>query len=181
MQSTQSSQHTAPATAFPVIKLTQASVEHLCSIPLIVPYSVHLNDATHSIMASEMHFLDIKMTDTGVDDVDDVEDIECIDDVSDIEDATESNPIKYEHAAALQRTIHTHQLPPNLTNIQLKALSARMRTCERSALSCSVLYVCVSCVMANQQTICRKGRAFPTRGQCKRDLDSNTLLCSVCQ
>ena len=172
-----------------MIKLTQASVEHLCSIPLIVPYSVHLNDATHSIMASEMHFLDIKMTDT-VDDVEDIEctedieDTECMNDVSDIEDATgskDSKPIKYEHAAALQRTIHTHQLPPNLTNIQLKALSARMRTCERSALSCSILYVCVSCVMANQQTICRKGRAFPTRGQCKRDLDSNTLLCSVCQ
>ncbi len=82
---------------------------------------------------------------------------------------------------ALQRTIHAHQLPPNLTQLQLGALSDRMRICERSALSCNVLYVCVSCVMANQQTICRKGRAFPTRGQCKYDFDTDSLLCSVCQ
>jgi hypothetical protein len=81
----------------------------------------------------------------------------------------------------MQRTIHAHQLPPNLTQLQFSALSARMRVCERSALSGSVIYVCISCVMANQQTICRKGKAFPTRGQCKLDLDSESLICSVCQ
>ena len=81
----------------------------------------------------------------------------------------------------MQRTVYTHQLPPNLTKLQLSALSKRMRVCERSALSGSILYVCISCVMANQQTICRKGKAFPTRGHCKFNLDTDTHTCSVCQ
>ena len=89
--------------------------------------------------------------------------------------------IKHEQAVVMQRTVHTHQLPPNLTKLQLKGLSARMRICERSALSGSVLYVCIACVLANQQTICRKGKTFPTRGQCKYDFDSQSLVCSVCQ
>ena len=94
---------------------------------------------------------------------------------------TQEEFIKHEQAVIMQRTIHTHQLPPNLTKLQFSALSARMRVCERSALSGSVIYVCISCIMANQQTICRKGKAFPTRGQCKFDLDSESLICSVCQ
>lgn len=87
----------------------------------------------------------------------------------------------HEPAVIMQHTVYTHQLPPNLTKLQLSGLSARMRVCERSALSGSVLYVCISCVLANQQTICRKGKSFPTRGQCKYDFDSQSLICSVCQ
>lgn len=138
------------ADQFPVMKL-HADLDRLSNIPFIVPYSVHLDDPTHCIMASEMAFLGL------------------------------NSDFKNEQAVAMQRTIHTHQLPPNLTQLQLSALSARMRTCERSALSCSTLYVCVACIMANQQTICRKGKAFPTRGQCKFDIDTESLLCSVCQ
>lgn len=143
---------------FPVVKLPSSAVDCLAEIPFVVPYSIHLDDPTHCIMASEMAFLGI----------------------------SNQAEIKHEQAVALQRTIHTHQLPPNLTQLQLGALSDRMRICERSALSCTILYVCVSCVMANQQTICRKGKAFPTRGQCKYDFDSkttqsNSLICSVCQ
>jgi hypothetical protein len=149
-----SRQRTKPQDQFPVLKLQD--IDSLSQIPFIVPYSIHLDDPTHCIMASEMAFLGLS-------------------------NLNDSNHQKNEQAVAMQRTIHAHQLPPNLTRLQLNTLSARMRICERSALSCSILYVCVSCVMANQQTICRKGKAFPTRGQCKFDLDSETLLCSVCQ
>jgi hypothetical protein len=124
----------------------------ILEIPYIVPYA-HSEDYTNCIMASEMAFLGFK----------------------------NSKDSFFYNAVATQRTIHTHQLPPSLAKLQLKALSDRMRVCERSALSGSILYVCVSCVMANQQTICRKGRAFPTRGQCKYDLKSEDLVCSICQ
>ncbi len=80
---------------------------------------------------------------------------------------------KFLHAVALQRTINIHQLPPNLTLLQLQALSKRIMICERSALSSSILYVCASCIMANQG---KKGR-----GQCKYDLESEELICSICQ
>lgn len=155
---------------FPVVKLPASAVDRLAEIPYVVPYSVHLDDPTHCIMASEMAFLGISTLSSSSDNS---------------KDSTKESEIKHEQAVALQRTIHAHQLPPNLAQLQLGALSDRMRICERSALSCTVLYVCVSCVMANQQTICRKGRAFPTRGQCKYDFGSEThtssLLCSVCQ
>lgn len=141
---------------FPVMKLHANSMDRLADIPFIVPYSVHLDDPTHCIMASEMVFLGYEIQ-------------------------IDNQESSAKQAVAMQRTIHTHQLPPNLTNLQLRALSARMRVCERSALSCSVIYACVTCIMANQQTICRKGKAFPTRGQCKFDVDTESLLCSVCQ
>ena len=152
-----SRQRTRQPDQFPVVKLPPASTDSLVNIPFIVPYLIHTEDPTNCIMASEMAFLDSQ----------------------NLETASPNPNIK--QAVAMQRAVHTHQLPPNLTRLQLHALSARMRVCERSALSGSVLYVCISCVMANQQTICRKGRAFPTRGQCKFDLNTDSLLCSVCQ
>jgi hypothetical protein len=125
-------------TLFPAVKLPAAAVDCLAEIPFVVPYPIHLDDPTHRIMASEMAFL-------GIPNITPI-----------ISPSEKKIEIKHEHAAALQRTIHAHQLPPNLTRLQLGALSDRMRICERSALSCNVLYVCVSCVMANQQTICRQ-------------------------
>jgi hypothetical protein len=203
---------------FPVVKLPPASTYHLPDIPFIVPYSIHLDDPTNCIMASEMTFLGLldesKFTTQTPEDHASHPDNkphtnsedQFLDDYkldhphhekvenrgANVAKTTPKPPkigkinssedsIKYEQAVAMQRTLHIHQLPPNLAKLQLSALSARMRVCERSALSGSVLYVCIACVMANQQTICRKGRAFPTRGQCKLDLDSNSLLCSVCQ
>ena len=180
------------AEQFPIVKHCLDTVD----LPFIVPYAIHTEDPTSCIMASEMAFLgpnypiypdrtdptprpvrpperkpheenDLSTRPTGLTKL-----------------GLTKPPTKAPNllnAVAVQRTIHTHQLPPNLTDLQLRALSSSMRVCERSALSGSVLYVCVSCVMANQQTICRKGRAFPTRGQCKYDLNSEDLVCSVCQ
>jgi hypothetical protein len=255
---------------FPVIKLNPSFADHLQDIPFIVPYSVHLEDSTNCIMASEMAFLGLSasaspsglnqeikptsgLTSEGlsvkfnenknqnalIDLAPQIDECQCAMDCSigSFSSAAESgiaviapevdtmklkgfnsshhtggrksthatgpsgpgpksarplksskqshgiqdNLINHEQAVVMQRTVHTHQLPPNLTKLQLSALSARMRVCERSALSGSVLYVCISCVLANQQTICRKGKAFPTRGQCKYDFDSQSLICSVCQ
>ena len=216
-----SRQRTRQPDQFPVVKLSPQDTQRLCHIPFIVPYSIHNEDQTNCIMASEMAFLGLDTLDglrnhnSGtrpiVDHTDFTSKISsdstsifssnstltfspnstsnststtlnstsgCI---TDSTADSNSSTIKHEQAVAMQRTVHIHQLPPNLTDIQLRALSSRMKLCERSALSCSVLYVCISCIMANQQTICRKGRAFPTRGQCKLDLDTDTLLCSVCQ
>ena len=166
-----SRQRTRQPDQFPVVKLPPASVNRLLSIPFIVPYLIHAEDPTNCIMASEMAFLGHDLQSIENDQISDPKSTDAI---------PKLNP-QLKQAVAMQRAVHTHQLPPNLTRLQLSALSARMRVCERSALSGSVLYVCISCVMANQQTICRKGQAFPTRGQCKFDLNTDSLLCSVCQ
>ena len=137
-----------------LVRLSAAELKNLPQLPVIVPYSIHLEDSTHCIMAGELRFLGLL-----------------------------SNGLKHEHAVALQRAVHTSPLPPNLTQLQIKALSAHIRTCERSALSGSVLYACMHCIMGGQQAIHRKNsnKAFPTRGQCKLDLSINDLVCSVCQ
>jgi hypothetical protein len=214
---------------FPVVKLPLASTDCLPEIPYIIPYSIHLEDPTNCIMASEMAFLGLLdehtpirsnltakqeiqphetpiesqqsnisqpsqqvqqiqhsgLNSTTTEHHSKTEHTKTSKNVSKNHKATKNNAsedsLRYEDAVAMQRTLHIHQLPPNLTKLQLSALSARMRICERSALSGSIIYVCIACVMANQQTICRKGKAFPTRGQCKLDLDTNSLLCSVCQ
>ena len=136
---------------FQSVKLCQVSIQHLPLLPIIAPYSIHLDDATHKIMGSEMRFLGLG-----------------------------SPSLKYEQAVALQRAIHIKPLPANLLQIQIRALSGRVRKCERSAISGSVLYACLQCIMGGQQALNRKGKPFPTRGQCKLDLDKADLICSVC-
>jgi hypothetical protein len=145
---------------FQAVKLCRASVHHLPTLPIITPYAIHLDDPTHKIMGSEMQFLGLldRLGDT----------------------MNESKPFKYEQAVALQRAIHIKPLPQNLTDIQIAALSVHMRKCERSAISGSVLYACMQCIMGGQQAINRKGKVFPTRGQCKLDFDTDSLICSVC-
>ena len=145
------------AQTFQAVKLLcPSAVMNLPNLPVIVPYAVHLDDPTHKIMGSEMQFLGLL-------------------------DKNNNNNKMYEHAVALQRAIHIKPLPKNLTDIQIAALSVHMRKCEQSAISGSVLYACMQCIMAGQQSINRKGRIFPTRGQCKLDLNTNSLICSVCQ
>ena len=139
---------------FQSIKLCSKSLECLPQLPILVPYCIHLDDPTHKIMGNEMRFLGL---------------------------LTNETITVHEQAAALQRTITIKPLPSNLTQIQIKALSGKVRKCERSALSGSVLYACIHCIMGGQQPLNRKGRkAFPTRGQCKLDLDTNDLICSIC-
>ena len=138
---------------FQAVKLGETSLKHLPDLPIIVPYAIHLDDSTHKIMASEMRFLGLREPPLD---------------------------LKFEQAVALQRAIHVKPLPPNLTQIQIRALSSRVRVCERSALSGCILYTCIQCIMGGQQAINRKGKTFPTRGQCKLDLDSDDLICSIC-
>jgi hypothetical protein len=136
-----------------LVKLSPTELKDLPQLPVIVPYAIHLGDATHCIMGGELRFLSLLHT-----------------------------GLRHEHAVALQRAIHTDPLPSNLTQLQIRALSAHIRTCQRSALSGSVLYACMHCIMGGQQAIHRKNsnKAFPTRGQCKLDLAMDDLICSVC-
>ncbi len=195
-----SRQRTRPPDQFPAVKLSSSdnhkihnpghptNASGVSSFPFIVPYAIHTDDPTDCIMASEMAFLGLQNTGSSQGRTEKPDSGTKISPKLPAAQAKHSRKssskpydTSHEQAVILQRTVYTHQLPPNLTKLQLSAMSARMKVCERSALSGSVLYVCISCVMANQQTICRKGRAFPTRGQCKFDLDSDGLLCSVCQ
>ena len=142
---------------FQSVKLCPAALQHLPGMPILVPYSIHLDDPTHKIMGSEMRFLGL----------------------------VPQNPhanYQLEQAVALQRAMHVKPLPPNLTQIQIRSLSGRMRECERSALSGSILYACMHCIMGGQQAIHRKGKPFPTRGQCKLQLGTpkDDLICSIC-
>jgi hypothetical protein len=146
---------------FQSVKLCADAIQHLPLLPIIVPYGIHLDDPTHKIMASEMRFLGL----------------------SSPQSLDHLNLLKLEQAVALQRAIRIQPLPANLTQIQIRALSSKVRKCERSAISGSVLYACMQCIMGalgGQQALNRKGKPFPTRGQCKLDLDKSDLICSVC-
>ena len=143
-----------PQESLQMVKLSPASLQHLPTFPVIVPYPIHFDDLTHCIMGSELRFLGLHQ---------------------------DPPIIKHEQAVALQRAIHIKPFPPNLTKMQVRALSAHAKVCQRSALSGSVLYACIHCIMGGQQAVHRKnGRPFPTRGQCKLDLSINDLVCSVC-
>ena len=48
---------TSQTDQFHVVKLRPSSTDHVQDIPFIVPYSIHLEDPTNCIMASEMAFL----------------------------------------------------------------------------------------------------------------------------
>ena len=146
---------------FQSMKLCPTSIQHLPLLPIIVPYGIHLDDPTHKIMASEMRFLESKS--------------------STVLKLDLRLDLKYEQAVALQRAIRIQSLPSNLTQIQIRALSSKVRKCERSAMSGSTLYACMQCIMGGQQALNRKGKPFPTRGQCKLDLDKSDLICSMCR
>jgi hypothetical protein len=165
---------------FQSIKLCPASIQHLPDLPIIVPYGIHLDDPTHKIMGSEMRFLGIHQATTAPSAPSALAAPLTPSTPLKPESKPESKALKLEHAVALQRTIHAKPLPQNLTQIQIKALAHSIRKCERSALSGSILYACIQCIMAGQQAIHRKGKTFPTRGQCKLDLDTEDLICSVC-
>lgn len=171
----------------PALKIQPASVEQLIEVPFVVPYAIHQDDPTDCIMSSEMSFLGILKTNTGQNPTPS-QPPSVIQNPSSASNHVPTQSLNpgptpspdYSMVVAIQRTIHAHELPPNLTKMQLRSLDKNMRVCERSALSASILHVCVACVMANQQTICKKkGSEFPTRGQCKLDLETGELVCSI--
>ena len=132
-------------------------ISYIIQLPRITPYDVHHAQGMH--MASELRLLAKQGSDAD----------------------------HFSQAAEVQRTIQVWPLPANVLKIQIKALSARMRQCERSALSCPVMYACVQCIMCGSEKInhTRKNdrnqkRAFPARGQCKLQVEPHALLCTHC-
>lgn len=120
-------------------------------LPYIVPYEIHAQDATRCILRSEMACLGLLASDE-----------EC------------------ELAMLAQASVYTHALPENLRQMQLRALRPHLGRCERSALSGTLLYVCMACVVSGQAQGCKR-KGSSTRGQCKLDLEGGRLICSSCQ
>ena len=133
-------------------KMTQSMAGGMAVMPFIVPYSLHLDDSSHAIMGNEMAFLGLSHQDGQL--------LRC--------------------TVAMQRTITVHRLPENVVDLQMRAMAKRMRVCEQSALSGSVLYTCVACIMSGQQGARRDWSKMPMRGQCRMDLDRGVLVCSSC-
>ena len=86
----------------------------------IVPYPVHLDDATNSIIVNEMAFLE----DAGMD------------------------RALLQRSAGLHRLITVHALPRDIVDLQLRCVRRAAAVCERSAVSSAVLYVCMQCAVS---------------------------------
>jgi hypothetical protein len=102
------------------LRVSEAAINTFLTMPFVVPYGVHLDDALHSIMGSEMAFL------------------------------SSDGSVRFDHVAAMQRMISVRSLPENVRRMQLRGVGIKMRECERSALSGAMIYVCVSCVLSAQ-------------------------------
>jgi hypothetical protein len=124
-----------------------------CRLPVITPCAVHYDDATHCIMSSELAFL--------------------------FGAPGSARQDLFGAIAVMQRLLQVHALPGNLTRMQLRALHARMRVCERSARDAMVMHVCVSCCFGGGAV----AKQLPLRGQCRLDWaqGGQELLCSECQ
>ena len=122
------------------------------NMPFIVPYSMHLEDSSHAIMGNEMAFLGL--------------------------DRGEGSDV-LRSVVAMQRAITVHRLPQNMIELQMKALRKQMQVCERSAMSGTILYTCVHCIMHGQGSR-RDWSKMPMRGQCKMDIERGVLVCSSC-
>jgi hypothetical protein len=123
-------------------------VDYFCRLPYLQPYAVHFEDPSNFIISSEMALLFGHQKTKRAD--------------------------LYSRVASMQRLLRVHPLPDNIAQMQLRALHARMRVCERSAIDAMVMYVCASCCLTGVAQ-----RGIFQRGKCRLDLD--TLVCSECQ
>jgi hypothetical protein len=85
----------------------------------IVPYPVHLDDASNAIIVNEMAFL-----------------------------STGADRAMLHQAASLHRLITVHALPRDIVDLQLRCIRRAAAICERSAVSTAVLYVCAQCAVS---------------------------------
>lgn len=153
-------------------------VEAFSSLPYVTPYCVHLEDATHRMLGSELATLDPRCHFATCGKA--MDDSKC----------KEQRGKHYETVAAMQRLLSVSSLPANIVRMQLRSLRMCMGVCERSALDGMMLYICVSC------GLCSGGasRSAQTRGQCKLDgglfldewecagpVSRSGLVCSHCQ
>jgi hypothetical protein len=120
------------------------AVSSFCSLPHLRPYAAHFDDPSNCIISSELAFL--------------------------FGAPGPTKPDLFSSVAVMQRSLRVHPLPKNLIDMQLRALHAKMRVCERSARDAMVMYVCAGCCLQ---------RASFQRGKCR--LSSGDLVCSECQ
>ena len=102
------------------VEVTAAS--QTADIHYIVPYSIHLQDASNTIMVNEMAFIN-----------------------GNVDRAV------LQRAAGIQRLIKVHPLPSDIVHLQLKVMGKCMAVCERSAVSSAILYVCMQCLADNNK------------------------------
>jgi hypothetical protein len=80
------------------LRVDEATINAFSTMPFVVPYGVHLDDALHSIMGSEMAFL------------------------------SSDGSVRFDHVTAMQRLISVRSLPENVRQVQLRrGLGIRMR------------------------------------------------------
>ena len=127
------------------------AVTSFCALPYLRPYTAHFDDPSNCIISSELGFL-------------------FGEDASLPSNATKQD--LFSSVAVMQRSLRVHPLPKNLINMQLRALHAKMRVCERSARDAMVMYVCAGCCLSGQ-------KASFQRGKCR--LSGGELVCSECQ
>lgn len=173
------------------VRVDAVALNAFGGLPLIVPYDLHQNDAGCSIIGSELAFLmdGGARCGFGVD--------AALGPVAPVDAAgvpfdpdSGGGSVKATcgqpgdsciSVAMMQRLIRVDALPRNMTMMQLRALHARMRQCERSAVDAMYLYMCVSCSFV-------KGvqRVHQIRGQCKLQVCAGggvktPLMCSSCK
>ena len=144
-----SKNHSSIETKFSSKKSSLEAAEIFSVIPRILPYSIHHEDDTNNIMASELGLLDF----------------------------VKENQSVLLQVVSMQQHIQIFPLPYNLIQLQIKSIQKRMNICERSAMSGTIMYLCLMCMNG-------QAKGFQTRGQCRLDVkgsSSNGLVCSICQ
>ena len=157
-------------------------VESFSALPYVTPYNVHLDDATHRILGSELAVLDLNRQPSAV--------CGAGSEAASLGGPKERRGRHYETVAAMQRLLCVSSLPGNIVRMQLRSLGACMSLCERSALDGMMLYICASCGLCSGGS----ARNAQTRGQCRLDgglfvdewgcagsASQSGLVCSHCQ